>query len=133
MTKLELLEQQAYDQGICIYYYNISCFKACIIKLNNEVGIFIDDATTSLERPFLLGHELSHFYTSSYIELGKSYNKRIETKAHNYYCTHFINLENIIDLIKLELEPWQIAEALDLCEDELNTIFDYIKRKNLLK
>lgn len=130
----EQLEQVAYNELIDIDNYEISFTKSFIVERPSGYYIAIDrnQIESDAEEAGLLAHELGHYFT------GYLYNRNtpLQTKERCEYRANAWAIKVLCPLDKLKKAlsgcsgtTWELADALNLSEEFLQSSIDYYKIK----
>jgi len=129
MTKLETLEQEAFDKNINIYYKDMTLDGFCI-----KDNVCINKGLSNLKKYWVLVHELEH------LELNALYTIDSSTRSVAYY-ERKVN-DSIIRKYKLDellvksfqygIDKWELCNDFDLPFELYDATVNYLYRKGVL-
>lgn len=131
MSKLEDLEQEAYDDNVKIYDYYLG--------EENLKGFYIDgniaintSVNTSVEKSCVLAEELGHHYTSvgNILDMTDIQNRKQERQARLNGYNRLIGLTGLIRAYEAGCSNrFEIAEYLEVTEEYLQECIDCYRDK----
>jgi hypothetical protein len=129
MTRLEVLEQELYENNIKIIQDNLETFDAVTLKIDNTV-IILDKSRykTEQEKFIILSHEKTHAENPSTLyTFDTSLNKRKyrETKVNRQLYKELLPMSKFKSLLEQEYTINDIANMEDLPSDFVYEAFNY--------
>lgn len=134
LEKYEELIDYLYNIDIRVHEVDLDSSQAIAIKANNKGYIAVDKKiTNTTAKRFILEHEYSHFLTDAFytVDTSRLAVKRRELKANDNMVERMRLVRPVLKALKLGLERWQVADALDIPEYVIEHCISYAKRKNI--
>lgn len=138
MQPLEVLEQELFDYGIDLFCHEINGLKALAIKINNKLGIAIDNSliSSSYEKREILLHEYYHLKEPKYMYDFDTSDRAVavrEGKIKRKLFFEILPLSVLLSFIERKIPSWEIAEELCMTEQFVLDAFNYYKEKGVIK
>lgn len=111
--------------------------KAIICEIDKEyyIGLNYSNFDNSREEKEILAEELGHYYCNALYDINSD-EETIRKKEYRARKWAFTTLAPASSLLKLEEEgcqySYQVAEALDVSEELVNTAYNYYKKNNYI-
>ena len=111
--------------------------KAIICEIDKEyyIGLNYSNFDNSREEKEILAEELGHYYCNALYDINSD-EETIRKKEYRAHKWAFSTLAPASSLLKLEEEgcqySYQVAEALDVSEELVNTAYNYYKENNYI-
>lgn len=111
--------------------------KAIICEIDKEyyIGLNYSNFDNSREEKEILAEELGHYYCNALYDINSD-EETIRKKEYRARKWAFTTLAPASSLLKLEEEgcqySYQLAEALDVSEELVNTAYNYYKENNYI-
>ena len=130
MTRLEKLEQTAYEHDIEIYECALPENKSVSIELDGAmaIGINPEQFANSAERLVHFAHEMGHCETGSFYRAYSPLQTRekCEYRAKVWAIKKLVPRKNLERAIrKGYMDLWELAEYFDVTPDFIRQAFDY--------
>ncbi len=134
LEKYEELVEHLYINNIRVHEVDLDATTAISLKANDKGYIALNkELKNTTEKRFVLEHEYSHFLTDAFytVDTSRLAVKRRELKANDNMVERMRLVRPVLKALKLGLERWQVADALDIPEYVINHCISYAKRKNI--
>ncbi len=130
MTPVEIMEQEAFEQGVNVDYIE---FKSNRLRgLYVDGNIAIQQGMTSAESGCTLAEEIGHHYTSvgNILDLSSDQNRKQERTARLWAYDRRIGLSGIIQGYRHHCRNrFELAEYLDVTEEFLQEALECYREK----
>lgn len=123
MNKLEQLEQEAFEEGVRVYEYDLGEENLRGIYMNGNIALS-DKMSSTIEKSCVLAEELGHHHTSvgNILDLSKTGNQKQERQARLWAYNKQIGLAGIIRAYENHCRSLhETAEFLEVTEEFLES------------
>lgn len=119
----------AAENDVEILYYLLPNVKSMSTEIAGHCYIGMDNSRnyTGAEEQACLGHELGHCLYGGFYSKNMPFDliERHEVRADHWYIRRAIPKDVLLELLKKDNQPWEIAEKLDTTEDYVRRAYYY--------